>query len=42
MRGISNFLAKSLARDILIKANPLASKLDNTSKVILMLLQNKV
>ena len=42
VRGMPNFLARSLAKGILIKANPLASKLNNTGKVIPMLLQNKV
>ena len=42
VREMPNFLAKSLAKGILIKANPLASKLDNAGKVISMLLQNKV
>ena len=42
MREMLNFLAKFLAKGILIKANPLALKLNNANKVILMLLQNKV
>ena len=33
-----NFLAKSLAKGILIKANSFTLKLDNIGKVILMLL----
>ena len=37
-----NFLARFLARDVSIKANPLAPKSDNANKVIPMLLQNKV
>ena len=37
-----NFLAKFLAKGVSIKANPLAPKLDNADKVILMLLQNKI
>ena len=37
-----NFLAKSLIKSILIKANSLALKLNNIGKVISMLLQNKV
>ena len=37
-----NFLAKSLIKNILIKANLLALKLNNAGKVIPMLLQNKI
>ena len=42
IRGMLNFLIKSLVKDVLIKANSLIPKLDNVSKVIPMLLQNKV
>ena len=37
-----NFLAKSLAKSISIKANPLIPKSNNAGKVISMLLQNKI
>lgn len=39
---ILNFLARSLVKWVLMKANSLASKSNNVGKVILMLLQNKV
>ena len=42
VKEILNFLTRSLAKDILIKANSLTLKSDNVSKVISMLLQNKV
>ena len=42
VRGMSNFLARSLIKGVSIKANPLAPKSNNAGKVIPMLLQNKV
>ena len=42
IKGMLNFLARFLAKGVLMKANLLALKLNNMSKIIPMLLQNKV